>query len=347
MSECFENKYFAASNSAVGFQNYYGDIFSRARCRRLYVIKGGPGTGKSRFMRDVAQYAVSLGEDVTYYYCSSDPESLDGIFLEQSRIGLVDATAPHVWEPSLVGAFEQIVDLGVFWDARALAECRADIERLGAEKARGFSAVYAYLRAIGEVERAIEPYVLAAVNREKLKKKAARFAGSIAAGDAREREVVLCASVGMKGEVRFDTYEQRARRLYRVNDHASLGHLYLEAILDEAQKKSAPVRVSFDPVFPARVDALELTASGEVFVLVADGEACDINIKRFADADRLRASRRARRQAAAQKRSLMESVGEMFGKIREYHFALEEIFGATMDFEAKEGFTAEFCRRLF
>ena len=43
---------FAASNSAHGFHSYYAEFFDDAEVDRVFVIKGGPGTGKSRFMRE-------------------------------------------------------------------------------------------------------------------------------------------------------------------------------------------------------------------------------------------------------------------------------------------------------
>ena len=76
-----KKRYFAAANSADGFVNYFPSIFGAAPCRRLFVIRGGPGTGKSSFMRRVADAAEHAGIEVTYYHCSSDAESLDGLFL--------------------------------------------------------------------------------------------------------------------------------------------------------------------------------------------------------------------------------------------------------------------------
>ena len=52
---------FAASNSGKGFCSYYGDIFSEKTILRRYLIKGGPGTGKSSFMREIAQRAREAG----------------------------------------------------------------------------------------------------------------------------------------------------------------------------------------------------------------------------------------------------------------------------------------------
>ena len=90
--------YFASSNSGEGFKNYYHEVFGAAE--RIYVIKGGPGTGKSRFMRDTAEYAKSRGWECEHYYCSSDPASLDGLILTRGerRIAVIDGTPPHAWE---------------------------------------------------------------------------------------------------------------------------------------------------------------------------------------------------------------------------------------------------------
>ena len=114
---------FAASNSGKGFCSYYGDIFSEKTILRRYLIKGGPGTGKSSFMRTVAQGARDEGAYVEYDRCSSDPSSLDAVVID-SKIALIDATAPHNVEPELVGARDELVDLGRFWDSDMLFENR-------------------------------------------------------------------------------------------------------------------------------------------------------------------------------------------------------------------------------
>ena len=110
---------FAAANSGRGFKSFYSQILSDARILRRYMIKGGPGTGKSSFMRRVASAAESEGYSVDYYYCSSDHTSLDAIVIE-GVVALVDSTPPHVMEPELVGAKDEIVNIGEFWDSSAL-----------------------------------------------------------------------------------------------------------------------------------------------------------------------------------------------------------------------------------
>ena len=78
-------KYFIGANTSRGFINYGDEIFEDLR--KLYVIKGGPGTGKSTFMKRFASKAEEKGYNVEYYYCSSDPSSLDGVVVTEQRIG--------------------------------------------------------------------------------------------------------------------------------------------------------------------------------------------------------------------------------------------------------------------
>ena len=40
-------EYFAAANSYEGFISFFDNIFNSEKFDRIYVIKGGPGTGKT------------------------------------------------------------------------------------------------------------------------------------------------------------------------------------------------------------------------------------------------------------------------------------------------------------
>ena len=86
--------YFSGGNTASGFVSYYDYIFRDLD--RLYIIKGAPGTGKSKLMRDIANEACNRNYTIEYYHCASDPDSLDGIIIRDISVGVLDGTAPHV-----------------------------------------------------------------------------------------------------------------------------------------------------------------------------------------------------------------------------------------------------------
>ncbi|MEG1608450.1 MAG: ATPase, partial [Clostridia bacterium] len=82
------NKYFAGGNTPFGFVSYFENIFDYARGGKLYILKGGSGVGKSTFMKEFSKLLTDRGNDIDYYYCSGDSESLDGIFCKKLNIGM-------------------------------------------------------------------------------------------------------------------------------------------------------------------------------------------------------------------------------------------------------------------
>ena len=85
------------ANSGEGFYSLYDQLL-HARLDDLLIIKGGPGCGKSSFMRAVAKELAAAGEETVYVNCSGDPDSLDGALFPSIKTGLVDGTSPHVSE---------------------------------------------------------------------------------------------------------------------------------------------------------------------------------------------------------------------------------------------------------
>ena len=57
-------RFFAASNSERGFVSYFPENFRGRRTDRCYIIKGGPGTGKSRLLSELGEAAEKVGGDV-------------------------------------------------------------------------------------------------------------------------------------------------------------------------------------------------------------------------------------------------------------------------------------------
>ncbi len=125
--------YFLGANTPTGFRSMFEESYSPEDGWQVYIIKGGPGTGKSTLMRRVAALAQEQGIFSERISCSSDPESLDAVILPSLRRAIYDGTAPHVLEPRLAGACERLVDLGQAWDGEALHRRREDISRLSAE----------------------------------------------------------------------------------------------------------------------------------------------------------------------------------------------------------------------
>lgn len=99
MAVSHEIQYFLGANSPTGFYSLYSELLPPETASVIYILKGGPGCGKSTLMRQVAQQAAQAGETVEYILCSADPDSLDAVVLPRLGAALVDGTAPHGTAP--------------------------------------------------------------------------------------------------------------------------------------------------------------------------------------------------------------------------------------------------------
>lgn len=344
-----QRKYFAASNSSDGFKNYYPEVFERAD--RLYVIKGGPGTGKSSFMKKCAESAERKGLEIEYYYCSSDPSSLDGVLiLGEEKIGILDGTAPHVWEPVNPGAREEIVNLGQFWDSRLLRLQKNEIFSLSNKKSAAYKRAYDYLRSCGNLGAVSDALLRERVDGEKLNAAAQRLVRSLELPHGKPTLIPsLIDAVTMKGSFRFDSFEVNAERVIWVEDFYGIGKRVLGAILHSLSSSCEVVRVAYDPVESRAINGIFLEDSRVAILLCGkDGarEGKVINSKRFADIEALREVRGELRYAARLYNDCLDGALHALSEVKVYHFLLEDIYKNAMDFKALNEFTYSFIDKL-
>ena len=89
-------KYFLGANTPSGFISRFDHLYDPDDGWFAYILKGGPGTGKSTLMKRAAKEACSAQIKTQLIYCSSDPYSLDAVIFPEIKVCIVDGTAPHV-----------------------------------------------------------------------------------------------------------------------------------------------------------------------------------------------------------------------------------------------------------
>lgn len=341
-------KYFAASNSSEGFCSYYDEVFNPQNFYKIYVIKGGSGTGKAFFMKEVAKYAELNGFSVKYIYCSSDADSLDGIIINELKIAVLDGTSPHVYEPKYIGAVESFVNLSDFLDEKMLISSRKVIENISSEKKRGFARAYRNLSAYRRLSENIEDLILPCLKREKIKKYAYRFADGLEKENDVE-EHLLTRAIGMRGLSSFDTYFENSKIYYEINDYFETAHFMMREIYLSMKEKKINLRISNNPIIKERVDVLNVVNIGLTFEITnrMDDSVRSINMRRFVDGSAISKIRQDYRTLVRVRDNILNLALEEFENIKKYHFILEDIYGAAMNFDAKEQFTREFCNKIF
>lgn len=342
-----ENKYFVASNSSEGFCSYYNNAFDISKFSKIYAIKGGSGTGKSFFMKEIAKRAEERGFDVRYIYCSSDASSLDGIIIDEPKIAVLDGTAPHIYEPQLVGAVDSIVDLGAFLNGEILSKLRRQIEGILKKKKQCFERAYRYLRVYHLLSRNIEEIIYPCLKLDKMKRYASSFSKNIVEGNG-EIEHRLIRGIGMRGLSSFDTYYENSKIYYEINDYCESAHILLDMIYRSFAQKRADMYISNNPIIKDRFDALCVQKEGLTFEITEEEHdgARKINMKRFVDVDAISKVRQEYRMIARLRDDAIDMALFEFENIKKHHFVLESIYGSAMNFDAKEKFTEDFCNKI-
>lgn len=348
-----ENAYFAAANSAKGFQSWYSECFDDPRIGWVYAIKGGPGTGKSRFLSEIAARAGQAGWSVETIYCSSDPDSLDGIVLTKAGregIALLDATAPHLYEPTHPGYREEWIDLGAFWNTEKLHGERERLERLNRQKQEAYRHAYRYLAGYGEMSESLDELAAPYIQERAIVRTADRLMRDLPNGTRFLPRTALMRGVGMRGRVTLDTFFAQADRIFLIHDCHGSAAILLRELYRNAAQKQLEVRVSRDPILPDRTDALYFPQSGRLFAALPE-EACPaphrvISMRRFVDTHGMRRVRGSICYAERVRRAMLTGATDALARAAEIHFCIEEIYEGAMDFAKKERFTAEFAERL-
>lgn len=148
---CNSKHVFPGSNTPSGFHSYYDNIITQENANKIFIIKGGPGTGKSSFMKKIASHFADQKIDVEYHHCSADPSSLDGIVIIPAGVAIIDGTFPHTVDPQTPGAIDEIINFSSFWNEKEIRSNKTMIMQTNVKRKDLFTKSYCYLSAAKDV----------------------------------------------------------------------------------------------------------------------------------------------------------------------------------------------------
>lgn len=336
------SSYFAASNTERGFVSYFAENF-RERADRCYIIKGGPGTGKSRLMKEMGAAAGNAGASVEYYYCSSDPTSLDGIYIEfgEDSVAVLDGTAPHAEDIVSPGTVDNIIDLGSFWNVKLLRERKEEISLWGSKKREAYASAYLALSAYGKLTRAADALILQCTDTDALETVSIGIAEGLERGRAIRSPL---SAIGMRGICSFDTFRQNAGRTVCIADSRGYGISYL--CFESLVPAIGGCRTAPHPVLAGRYSGLLSGGVAVVEASITDTGERAVDVSEFVDREAYLALKaRAERLRRLAEGALAEAEA-FFREAGEAHAELEAVFAASMDFKAKEAHSRELCAKI-
>lgn len=343
MQENDRIRFFLGANSPRGFYSLYDQLIDPKQAQAIYILKGGPGCGKSTLMRRIAAQAEEIGEQVEYIHCSADPDSLDGIVLHGAKTAIVDGTAPHITEPCYPGAVENYVNLGDCYDSASLRTIRQDIMDCMVGYNDCYKRVYRCLNAATQITEDMRD----SMTTQGLKEKAAKRAHGILKREARP----MCSGTGRvtrrfldaithQGTLTFySTAHELCKRVYFLEDSCGFSHLILSPLLAGLSQSGYDVIACPSPMDPDRLEHLMVPELSLAFLRVPPGHSLQkcpyrkIRIDAMIDSELLRQNKNRLRFSQKISAALIDEAVDSLAQAKAMHDNLEALYNPHVNFE--------------
>ncbi|MCL6477672.1 MAG: PRK06851 family protein [Peptococcaceae bacterium] len=268
-------KVFPGGNTSKGFYSFYDYIIDNQEATRIFVIKGGPGVGKSTFIRKIGEAMLERGYDVEFHCCPSDNGSLDGVVIPAIRVALLDGTAPHVVDPKNPGAVDEIIHLGDHWNTRGLVDHKQEILEANREVGRLFRRAYGYLASAKIFLDQVESYYqdtsaldVGALDNMCLELTHEIFEGQVRQTDKPRARRLFITAITPDGSVsHLDTVVDHLSKRYIISGDDGTGKTTLvRRLMDAAMMRGFNVEAYHCALSPDNIDHLVIPALDTVVI---------------------------------------------------------------------------------
>lgn len=354
--ENFKLKYFLAANSAEGFCSYFDKSYLPNGEWRAFIIKGGPGTGKSSFMKYFAVKAREKGINTVLCPCSSDPDSLDAVILPEKKLVIMDGTAPHTVDPAFPGACEKILNFGEFWnDAAFKDEKNKIIETTLLNKAYHKTASR-YIEAAGKLIADSYKTELACTDKEKTlqfaKRLSRRFIKPRENAPVGNEWIRFIEGITPRGIVLFsDTVLAEVPQTVITDDeYGAASNIIIGFIREYALKNGYEIITLKNPFLPSVITdhiiipELGLAFATENSYVHFSSDTRRIHARRFVSSQKLHLSRERLKFNKKAARELLLSAAGTLAQAKSVHDRLEGYYVKAMDFDRLTAFAEKFIK---
>lgn len=336
---------FISANSRDGFYSMYDEVFDPRIFDRIFVIAGGPGTGKSSLLRRVHKAVDPRKVSSERILCSSDPHSLDGLILETHgrRVGILDGTPPHGRILRYPAIAEEIVDLGALWDTQKIQKSRDVIFSLAEKKKNAYARAYSLLSALGAIgdEEALRyrPVFDESKARRQIKHKLQKEKTD---GEVKKR---FLRAISGTGEVILPFTESAVSNLLLIGRKEAPAEIYLSLFEKIAKEEGVDHTVYLSPVSPQKTDAIYLPATKTL--LIKERLSAPSGKGRRIVADRFfTLSDTEEKEVARAKQDLKTATLAALAEASAAHRAMEACYSEAMDFSGFDLFSEKVIKNV-
>ena len=340
--------WFLGANAPKGYYSKFDQLFFAMPKGRCFLLKGGPGTGKSTVLKKTAAVLEKKGLSTELVYCTADTDSLDAIITSDGKFTVLDATLPHAAEPKYPGAYETTVSLCDCWNEEMIREHGEKAVELFDANRRKHEEARRYIAAAANLLDEAARLGMESVFPEKAAKTAFRICmrefGKKKNRNATEKQRFLSA-VTDKGVFFFnETPKILCDRIYIIDDDCgAASRIFMNTIRKTALEHGLDIITCRCPIFPAEkiehvfIPSLRLgfmTANRRHKITAAPYRV--IHARRFIDEKKFNRHKIRIRFALRTASQLISEAADCMKEAKAIHDELESIYIPAMDFSLVE-----------
>ena len=334
-----KQEFFASANSYSGFISYFDKIFNSSQFDRIFVLKGGPGTGKSTLLKKVAREFENDDVSLELFRCSSDTNSLDGLILEREnkRIAIMDGTAPHIRDAVIPGAVDVLINLGDAINNAALAEEKKRILELNLLKSNSYGRAYEKLAKSSIFDSNLKAELRSNLDSDALNSTCGELLNEVMSFKCdSSSEIRLFSSFSKEGYSSLSL--KGLSQCYTVSGKSGSEYLLLTELSHKLEAHGVRFVKIISPLDKHIVEGIYFKESS-VAIVGGQDENCLIHTENFMNAENDDAFER-KLGALNECKNIYENEAAIELKSASlYHFELEKIYTKAVDFTVIDRYT--------
>lgn len=345
-------EFFLGAVGPKGFSGFFEQLRTNEK-NTLYLLKTGPGCGKSTLMK---QLAAKSQEPVQLIHCSSDPKSLDGVLFSNPAAAVLDATAPHVIEPVCPMVTEHVVSLYDSLDPSILASRSQEVQSLTRHCKQLHARAAGYIKAACSILADNRSSACACVDFEKAQKYARRLAQRIFPKQEKpgKEQLRYLSAITPDGPILFqNTIQTLADRVFVFHDeYGACSRFIMRELRKFALESGQEIITCPCPLSDREPEHLILPKLHLAFVTSNRWHSFrlenqqNIHCTRFENTDWLRAHKQRLHFGEKAARDLLTQASLAQSEARRWHDLLEEVYRSAVDFQKVDAAAQQLEKQL-
>lgn len=248
--------WFLGANAPKGYYSRFDQLFTAAPKGKCFLLKGGPGTGKSTVLKKIASVLKEKGLSTELIYCSADTDSLDAVITYDGSVAALDATLPHAVEPKYPGVYETTVSLCDCWNEDIIKENGAKASAFFDENRHMHEEARRYISAAASLLDEAAKLGMESVYQEKAARTALRIC-TREFGKKQHRpgteKIRFLSAVTDKGVCFLDnTPKILCKRIYVIDDDCGASsRIFMNTVRKAALEHGLDIYSCRCPIFPS------------------------------------------------------------------------------------------------